>query len=839
MENKFRLPEGVRPVNYDVTLDVNLKNFRFKGGEFIQLEIKEPTNEIKLNSVDLKINICELTLANKKKVRPEIRLNEEKEQLILKFQGKVSGKAELFINFEGTLSETLAGFYRSKYEHDGETKYLATTQFEPADARRALPCFDEPDFKATFEVSFLIDPNLQAISNTPTVKEEKSGNKKLVKFAKTPLMSTYLLYLGVGEFEFLEGNLGKTKIRIATTPGKKQFGEFALDCTKKFLKYYNDYFGIPYPLPKLDQIAIPDFAAGAMENWGAITYKEAAVLFDPKTSSTATKQAIADTIAHELAHQWFGNLVTMKWWNDLWLNESFATWIGYKTVDKFFPEWDMWSQFVDEEVGGALGLDSLKTSHPIEADVKQPHEVSEIFDEISYNKGASILRMLESHLGEETFRKGLRDYMLHHKYGNATTLDLWSALGKVSNAPVKKMMASWTGQTGYPVIDAQIENSKLILTQKRFLLESDKDHETTWMVPIKILLDSGEEISVILDERKKEVSLKKSPKWFKVNFGQTGFYRVKYPEKILRELKPLVKNKKLGNRERWGLQNDLYALTKATEIPFAAYLEFINAYLDDDDYLVSLDVSGKLSGVYFMSSGKLKKNLEPTAAEFNQRIFARLGWETRKGEKENDAILRASTIFVLGRMGNKDILNESTKRFQYFLNSPNSLRPDLRSVVYQLAAWASDSKMYKTLIEQYTIAKSQEEQRRFLRSLAGFKSKELIEKALAFALSSQVRAQDTPIPVAGAAGNPNGKELVWIWFKKNWHELKKRYGEGGNVKMLDRMIGLLGILTDIRFEKELKEFFDKDPCPGTEMGVRQTLEVIRINYRFLKANSGL
>ncbi|MEK6866160.1 MAG: M1 family metallopeptidase, partial [Thermoproteota archaeon] len=333
--------------------------------------------------------------------------------------------------------------------------YLATSQFEAADARRAFPCWDEPKAKATFDISIIAENKFTAISNMPVTSKKRMKNKTLYKFAKTPIMSTYLIYLGVGEFEYLTSKIGKIQVRVITTKGNKSKGKYSLELGKKLLSSYEKYFGIKYPLPKLDLIAIPDFASGAMENWGAITFRETILLYDPKTSSTRTKQYIAEVISHEIAHQWFGNLVTMKWWNDLWLNESFATFMATKFVDKFYPEWDLWNQFVEDAMNTAMGLDSLKNTHPIDVKVNSTSEIREIFDAISYDKGGCVLRMLEHYVGESNFQKGLKQYLADFKYKNAEGQDLWDAIGKISKMPVRAMVLTWLKQPGFPVVEIE------------------------------------------------------------------------------------------------------------------------------------------------------------------------------------------------------------------------------------------------------------------------------------------------------------------------------------------------------------------------------------------------
>jgi tricorn protease interacting factor F2/3 len=818
--------KAVFPINYELEFEPDFDKFKFKGKEKILIQAKS-TRQIVLNSAELKIKDCHIIL-NKKTIQPKIRLDAKNEELILSLPEKISGKAVLLIDFVGTLNDKLVGFYRSKYEYKGKEKLLATTQFEAADARRTFPCWDEPKAKATFDVTLIVDSNLTAISNMPLTSKKKIGKKTAFKFARSPIMSTYLLYLGVGEFEFLEGRLGKTQIRIITTKGKKMLGKVSLEFTKQFLSYFEDYFQIKYPLPKLDMIAIPDFASGAMENWGAITFRETVLLYDPKTSSTETKQHIAEVISHEIAHQWFGNLVTMKWWNDLWLNESFATFMATKAVDKFYPEWDFWDQFLISEMTGGLSLDSLKTSHPIDVKVKSPSDVRQIFDEISYNKGGCVLMMLEDFLGAKNFRVGLHNYLLKHKYNNTKGEDLWNSLASVSRKPVRQMMNNWVSQVGYPLIEATVSDSKIKLEQKRFLLENGKSKNENWIIPVTV--KTGDKLVSKL--MTKPISIPMDGRWFKINSGQKGFYRVKYNDQTLEQLGELVQDKTLSNVDRWSLQHDLFALCISNQISLKKYLEFIKFYTEEDDYLVLADIVSGLNFIYgLLSKEEFGDEIKEFNKEFFRRIFERLGWESRNGEKSTDALLRSTVISSLGKLGDDEILDDAQKRFSSFLKS-NSLNPDLRSTVYSLVAWNGDKETYQLLRKMYKKAPSQEEKIRFLGALSNFKDTKLLSQSLQFTLSKEVRSQNLFVPISKMAANPFGKELIWPWIKKNWKKIVARFGVGN--PLLNRIIGTMTIESNIKKEQEVKNFFTKHKTSGTEMKIAQTLERIRINSNFLK-----
>lgn len=822
----------VWPKNYAITFEPNFKNFTFLGKERISIEIAKPINKFVLNSAEIKIKNC-FVIIKGKTLKAKVILDEKNEELTIIMPKKIKGKADLLIDFVGILNDKLVGLYRSEYkDRQGKTKFMASTQFEAADARRAFPCWDEPEAKATFDVSVIADSNLVAISNMPIISKKKIEKKILYKFARTPVMSTYLLYLGVGELEFLQGRLGKTMIRIVTTKGKKNLGKLSLHFTKQFLKWYVDYFKIPYPLPKLDMIAVPDFASGAMENWGAITFRETILLYDPKTSSTETKQHIAEVISHEIAHQWFGNLVTMKWWNDLWLNESFATFMATKAVHDYYPSWDLWDQFLIGETSGAMSLDALKTSHPIDVKVNKPSEVREIFDEISYNKGGTVLRMLENFLGEKNFRHGLKNYLTEHKYGNATTENLWNALEKVSRKPVRKMMNSWVKQIGYPIIEVTAKDSKVSLTQKRYLAENEgRPQKGTWIIPVS--LKTSDSLTTKLMTRQSETIVLKDIDWFKLNSGQMGMYRVKYGDKTLEKFKELVEQKVLSNTDRWGLQHDFFALCMSGQISLKRFLDFARSYLYEDDYLVSSDLAGSLDFLYLVTSGEVFwDEIKEYNKEHFQKLFDRLGWDKKEGEKHTTALLRSLVIGSLGRLGDKEILEEAKKRFEEFLKKPDSLHPDLRSVVYSLVAWDGDNKTYEILLKQFRKATMQEEKLRFLGALSNFHDERLLARTLKFVLTKDVRSQNLHLPIMRVAANPYGRKLVWPWVKKNWKQIVKKFGVGS--PLINRVVGTISVVYDSKKEPEIRRFFKLHPAPGTEMKLAQTLERLRIYSKFLE-----
>ena len=688
------LPGNVRPDRYELTLTPDFDTFTFNGEETVSVELLEPTATVVLNSAEIAIQSSSLTLPDGAALTPRaVQFDEKNETVSLEFDRLVpAGPAELRIEFSGELNDRLRGFYRSQYKaSDGQTRFLATTQFEATDARRAFPCWDEPALKANFKASLVVPSDLVAVSNMPVSSETDEGDGlKRVTFAETPPMSTYLLAFVVGDLRHVEEKAaGGTSIRVWTTAGNEERGRFALDVSVKLLGYFNDYFGIPYPLDKLDHLAIPDFAAGAMENWGAITYRETTLLVDPQQSSAGTRQWVAEVVAHEMAHMWFGDLVTMAWWNDLWLNESFASWMGDKAVDHLFPEWQMWTQFVEADTARALRLDGLQNSHPIEQPVNNPSEIGELFDAISYSKGGSILRMLERYVGPEDFRRGLGLYMDRHKYGNARTTDLWDALGEASSLPVRAMMDTWVNQTGYPVLSVQVGRGEdgvvVAARQRRFLYEHVIDPKATdrtlWHVPLSISSAAGSSPPpILMDGPESAVHLtgESDPAggWVKLNPGQTGFYRVDYGREGWDGLIGPIQALALPAVDRLGVQNDAYALSRAGMLPITTFLTLAQAYVNETDASVWQDLTSNLSGLdSLLNDEPHHPSFQKFARDIVRPTGERVSWDAREGEGHLDSLLRSAVLSSLGHYGDEDTLGEAAARFEKYGGRPRQRTP--------------------------------------------------------------------------------------------------------------------------------------------------------------------
>ena len=844
------LPSNVIPSKYRMTLQPDLKTFTFTGEQTIDIEIVTPTARIELNAAELEVTGVSFRRNGQSTPAASISLDADTETAILDFGKTLSpGPAQIDMRFSGILNDRLVGFYRSEYQDaEGKTRHLATTQFEPTDARRAFPCWDEPARKAVFDVTLVFDDSLQAVSNTPIVGENSPApGLKSVRFGETPVMSTYLLAFVIGDLVSVhEDAADGTTIGVWTTRGKEEQAGFALDTSVKLLSYFNEYFGIPYPLPKLDHIAIPDFAAGAMENWGCITYRETALLVDPNNSSAGTRQRVAEVVAHEMAHMWFGDLVTMEWWDDLWLNESFASWMGTKSVDWLFPEWEMWTQFVNMDTNRALSLDGLKNSHPIEQEVKNPAEVSQLFDAISYSKGGSVLRMLENFLGPEVFRGGLYRYLKGHEYGNARTHDLWASLEEESGLPVTSIMDSWVLQTGYPVLQVEADRGgdevQLSLTQERFvydrLLGEEEPMSEVWQVPVSVSGPGQASASTVMDTQTAVVSLpaaSPSEDWYKVNSEQTGFFRVIYSGEDWQRLAPAISSLALPATDRLGIQNDAYALSRAGQLPITQFLELAGSYAGETDASVWSDLASNLRDIEQLIAGE---SVHPAYQRFGRELFGpaarRAGWTPRAGEGHLDSLLRSTVLGQSGSYNDGETLTQAGDLFLQYLENPEAVHPDLRGIVFSLAAQAGDRTTYDQLWELEERSGLQEEKIRLLLAMSRFQDEALLNDTLSSSLSSRVRSQDTITVVSGVAANPKGRQPAWQFVKDNWAEFDRRYGGGGFGLM--RLVSICSSFTTEEQKADVERFFADNPAPAAERTIRQALERMRLNIRWLELN---
>ncbi|XP_011165084.1 puromycin-sensitive aminopeptidase isoform X2 [Solenopsis invicta] len=844
-----RLPSCVRPYHYDISLTPNLTTFTFDGTENVYLNVQSPTDTIVLNSLEINIKSAIFNGNDGKTITAKnIELSASEETATLLFPEALPfGKSGyLNIEFVGEINDKMKGFYRSKYS--GLDGNCAVTYLCPTSARKLFPCWDEPSLKATFDIRLTIpsQTSLVGLSNMPVKNKITNGNYETLTFERTPIMSTYLVAIVVGDFDYIEDmSSDGVKIRVYVPKSKKEQGQFALEVATKVLPYYKTYFGIAYPLPKIDLIAIADFASGAMENWGLVTYRETCLLVDPQNTSTVRKQWIALIIAHELAHQWFGNLVTMEWWTHLWLNEGYASFVEFLCVAHLFPEYDMWTQFVTDTYIRALELDALKNSHPIEVPVGHPSEIDEIFDDISYHKGASVIRMLHAYIGDDDFRKGMNLYLKRHSYANAETEDLWAALEEVSNKAVRRVMSSWTKRQGFPVVKVDYrqegDNRILSLSQERFLADGsvDNNEDNAWLIPVSVSSSQDPSKTVfdgILDAKTKEFVIQNVPEgtWLKVNPGTVGFYRTRYSQSALSLLLPAIKDHTLPPLDRLGLLDDLFAMVQAGYASTVEVLELMQAFLHEDNYTVWSTIVNILSKIGILIS---HLDFEDSLKAFGRNLFrdvnARLGWDPKPNESHLNTLLRC---LVLGRMvalNDHDTIEEAKRRFELHVNGTTTLAADVRTPVYRAVLSVGDVNTYETMIKLYREADLQEEKERILRALGAIKDEDLsqLRKVLDFAMSEEVRAQDTVFAIMSVTLSYKGRLMAWNFFKEKWKTLLDRY-EGGF--LMARLVKFTteNFVTEEQ-AKDVENFFEEHPIPGTERTVQQCVESIRLNAAWL------
>ncbi|ONI33138.1 hypothetical protein PRUPE_1G408000 [Prunus persica] len=691
----------------------------------------------------------------------------------------------------------------------------------------------------------------------PVVEEKVDGHLKTVSYLESPIMSTYLVAIVVGLFDYVEDHTSDgVKVRVYCQVGKANQGKFALSVAVRTLELYKEYFAVPYSLPKLDMVAIPDFSAEAMENYGLVTYRDAALLFDEQHSAASNKQNVAVAVAHELAHQWFGNLVTMEWWTHLWLNEGFATWVSYLATDNLFPEWQIWTQFLDECTGG-LRLDALEESHPIEVEINHADEVDEIFDDISYTKGAFLILMLQSYLGAECFQRSLASYIRKHASSNAKTEDLWAALEEGSGEPVNKLMNSWTQQKGYPVVSIKIKDQKLEFDQTHFL-SSGSQGDGQWIVPITLCCGSyNVRKSFLLQTKSRTLDIKEFLgcsisetgsrgsnennalcSWIKVNVDQTGFYRVKYDEELADKLRNAIENKYLSATDRFGVLDDSFALSMACQQSFASLLTLLDAYREELDFTVLsnlITISYKLARIAADAVPELLDLINQFLIGLLQYSAQKLGWDPKPGESHLDAMLRGEILAALAVFGHDLTINEASRRFHAFLDDRNTalLPADIRKAVYVAVmrrVSTSNRSGYESLLRVYRETDLSQEKNRILSSLASCPDPIITLEVLNFLLTSEVRSQDA---IMGLYVSSKGRETAWTWLKDNWEHISNTWSSG--FLMTCFVTAIVSPFASIEKVKEIDEFFKARPNPSITRTLKQSIERVRINAKWVQS----
>ncbi|KAL2759772.1 hypothetical protein ACRALDRAFT_2095279 [Sodiomyces alcalophilus JCM 7366] len=863
MADRDTLPDHVKPSHYALSVrDMNFKDWTYQGTVSIDLVITKPTREIVLNTVELQLSKATVTVqgkANESLESTSITYDEKQQRATITFSNDIpaSNEANVLIHFQGIMNNDMAGFYRSKYKpattpsqavpRDDEWHYMLSTQFEPCDARRAFPCFDEPNLKATFDVELEIPDELVALSNMPVKSTEKSRDGyQLVSFDTSPKMSTYLLAWAIGDFEYIEDFTerkydGKPiPVRVYTTRGLKEQGRWALWHAPKIIDYFSDVFGIDYPLPKADLLAVHEFTAGAMENWGLVTYRTTAVLYDEKTSDPRYANRVAYVVAHELAHMWFGNLVTMDWWDELWLNEGFATWVGWHVTDHLHPEWQVWPQFVTEGMEMAFRLDGIRASHAIHVPVKDALDVNQIFDHISYLKGCSAIRMLANHLGVDTFLKGVSNYLKKHEYGNAKTEALWDALSEASGQDVHKLMGPWIKKIGHPVLTVTEEPGQIAVKQSRFLSTGDvkpEDDQTTWWIPLELEGKKGTQgITSLGLEKKEDIIRDIDNEFYKLNSGASGFYRVNYPpERLL----------KLGKQlDRLSPEDKIATIGSAADLAFSGYgttaalLSFVQGFNKEDNFLVWSQVLDSIALIksIFGDDEVIKTGLEAFILKLIDEAVAKVGWEPTEGESYLTGLLRKRLILTAGVNGHPGVTEEALKRWSAWVESPesNPLPPNLRTPIFRVAVKNDPVKAVEVLKKEWFTTPAIDGKEVCLNAIGAARDEALVQSTILPFLFNQsppapasesVPSSDMHVLGASLAANSAGRDLQWRYLKENWDANVVKLG---NAVVVDRFVNMtLSKFSDTSIIDDIDAFFkEKDTS-----AFNRTLETVKDKIR--------
>ncbi|MDR3724267.1 MAG: M1 family metallopeptidase [Terracidiphilus sp.] len=817
-----RLSAAVHPEHYTLALTPDLKAATFTGAETIDIVLDQPSSAITLNAIEIAFQSVSIKAAGQE-MKATITLDETKQQATFTFPEKVhAGKAQLSIQFKGILNNELRGFYLSKTAK----RNYAVTQFESTDARRAFPCFDEPAFKATYDVSLTIDAADTAISNS-LIESDTPGpstGKHTLRFGTTPKMSTYLVAFLVGDFQCTSGSQDGVAIRVCSTPDKVAMTQFGLGEAEKILHYYNNYFGIPYPLKKLDLIGIPDFEAGAMENFGAITYRETALLIDPKTASVGSKKEVALVIAHEMAHQWFGDLVTMKWWDNLWLNEGFATWMENKPVAALHPDWNI-NQAIASGKDGTLNTDAQPTTRSIRAKAETPEEINQMFDGIAYGKAGAVLLSVENYIGPEVFRQGVHNYLAAHLYSNATAEDFWNAQTSASHKPVDKIMESLVAQPGVPILTfGEPVNGKVSVSQKRFFLSPSQsvDPAQKWTLPVCFKTKDGKQDCQILTPETTTLNVPAAPFFF-ANAGATGYYRSAYTPAAYQAIVATAETS-LTPVERIGVVGDEWAQVRANKGTVGEYLDLLAALKSDPNAVVVDAALGDFGAIKWrIASSKAERDqLDGWLLAAFKPVYEKLPAPS-PNDSPNTRELRASLFGLLG--GNSSdpaIQAEAREIAAEYLDNPASVDPTLGQTALSVAVNKGDAALFDRLQKIFETSTNPEIQINALRLLVQFENPALLRRALDYAVSGKVRNQDAAVQFSIALQIPASREFAWQYIKDNWEKVKAQL----TTEMGAILVSSTGSLCSADAHKDVEQFFSTHKVPSSDRSLRHALERI-------------
>lgn len=829
----YRLPRTVLPSRYDLTLEPDLEQATFTGAVAIDVEVTDAVDAIWLNAAELAITsaVLEDAAGNHTPIT-DITLLADQERLRLGLAQVIpGGRYRLLLTFDGILNDKLHGFYRSTFQDEqGNEHTIATTQFETTDARRAFPCFDEPEFKAVFAVTLVVPEMLFAVSNGPIVDATPTGDgRRQVVFADTMIMSTYLVAFCIGPFEATAPvDVEGVPLRIVHPSGKGHLTDYALQASAFALRHFAAYYGIPYPGQKLDMVAIPDFAFGAMENLGCVTFREVLLLIDQQQATQPELIRVADVIAHEIAHMWFGDLVTMRWWNGIWLNEAFATFMGTMAADAFNAEWQRWVQFSLER-SAAFDVDSLQNTRPIEYPVNSPQDANGMFDLLTYEKGGSVVRMLEQYLGETRFRDGVRHYLTLHQYGNTETNDLWDAIEEVTQEPARRVMDSWIFQRGYPLLAVEGDTAgKLTLRQQRFCFTPLNGDDTVWSVPVVLRYGRGDQVAEhrqLLESAVVEIDLGAPVDWLVVNAGGHGFYRVRYAAPLLSSLTAVLMQQ-LAPIERYGLLDDTWAAVVSGHSAAVDFMTLAQGFRDETDLDVWTVLSACLAQLERLLDGAARSRYQERLQALYSPMLDQLGWQPQAGDAARTLELRALLIRSLATTArDAETLARSRDLHAQYLHDSASVEPNIAAAVAAAVAANGTADDYQAFVKRFKNAATPQEERRYQTLLAAFPGATQIANTLRMTLDGEVRTQDAPYLVAQCMRNRDHGAQAWQFVKDNWEKMLQAYPDNAIVRMLDGFKQL----SQSEIAADIVAFFDNHSVPVGALTLQQHLEKLRVN----------
>lgn len=827
----YRLPHHTLPRHYDLELAPDLERGTFEGVVHIDLDIRHATDTVLLNADDLDITEVKVDGHG-----APWRLEPDTERLVVELDSqRPPGSARLSIRFAGVLNDKLRGFYRSTYRDDhGVEHVIATTQMQPTDCRRAFPCFDEPEFKAIFAVSLVVRDGLMAVSNGPEIARRDLGDGRVrIEFAPTMIMSTYLVAFVVGPLVATEPvDVGGVPLRIIHVPGKEHLTEFGLEVGAFGLAWFQDYYGIAYPSHKVDMLALPDFAAGAMENLGCITFRENLLLVDPATATQVERQLVADVVTHELAHMWFGDLVTMRWWNGIWLNEAFATFMEVAACDAFRPAWQRWTSFGLER-SAAFDVDALASTRPVEFEVRSPADSEGMFDVLTYQKGGALLRMLEQYLGPEAFRRGVSHYLARHAYSSTDTSDLWDALEEVTGAPVRRLMDSWIWQPGFPLIHASLEDDRLTLRQERACV-SPLDDNTLWVVPVHVRDGVGCEQVVLLDGPELAVPLGEGARGpVVVNARGVGFYRVAYDDTLRERLRGDALGG-LDTLERYHLVDDAWSAVLAARLSPAEFVSVVEGFTAERDLAVWQAIAAGVAGCARLVEGEAADALARRVAALTAPALSDLGLAPAADEAELTSKLRGLVLTLSAVHGrNESARGRARELWDQSRANPKSVHPELIAASTTIVATGADTGVYDALLEGFRTASTPQEQLRHLYSLAEPDDAELLRRTCDLAFSGEVKTQNAPFLLNRCIANRHHGTMAWQTVRERWSEANDRFP----VNTIVRMVDPVKWLVDEASAQEIPRFFAEHPIAQSAATLAQILERQQVNSALRRRES--